>query len=116
MRNSGHTPSVDVQGLFLVYISPINSPPALLTDQCASCLRSVLLPNGMVSYKLSVRDSVMTPDEVQRIKDGKDTMWIVGRLDYHDGEGELHTTKSCLYYRTSGIAAFTACNDGNTAS
>ncbi len=93
MRNSGRTPSTDVQGLFLVYISPLDNPPALLADQCASCVRSVVLPNGVVSYKLSVRDNVMTADEVQRIKDGKDTMWIVGRLDYHDGEGEAHTTR-----------------------
>jgi hypothetical protein len=116
VRNSGRTPSTDVQGLFLVYISPIDNPPALLSDQCSSCVRSVVLPNGNVTYKLSVKDSVMTPDEVQRIKDGKDTMWIVGRLDYHDGEGESHTSKSCLSYRTSGIASFTACNDGNSAN
>jgi hypothetical protein len=115
VRNSGRTPSTDVQGLFLVYISPIDSPPALLTDQCSSCVRSVMLPNGTVSYKLSVRDNVMTADEVRRIKEGKDTMWIVGRLDYHDGEGEMRTTRSCLYYRTSGIASFTACSDGNSA-
>ena len=116
VRNSGRTPSTDVQGLFLVYISPIDNPPALLTDPCTSCVRSVLLPNGVVSYRLSVRDSVMTPDGVQRIKDGKDTMWIVGRLDYHDGEGEFHTTKSCLFYRSTGIASFTACGDGNSAN
>jgi xanthosine utilization system XapX-like protein len=116
VRNSGRTPSTDVQGLFLVYISPINNPPALLADQCANCVRSVVLPNGVVSYKLSVRDSVMSVDEVQRIKDGKDTMWIVGRLDYHDGEGEAHTTRSCLYYRATGIASFTACGDGNSAN
>jgi hypothetical protein len=116
VRNSGRTPSTDVQGLFLVYISPLDNPPALLADQCPSCVRSVLLPNGVVSYKLSVRGSVMTADQVQRIKDGKDTMWIVGRLDYHDGEGEAHTTRSCLYYRTSGIPAFTACADGNSAN
>jgi hypothetical protein len=115
-RNSGRTPSTDVQGLFLVYISPLANPPALLADQCASCVRSVVLPNGAVSYKLSVRDNVMTADEVQRIRDGKDTMWIVGRLDYRDGEGEAHTTRSCLYYRTAGIAAFTACSDGNSAN
>jgi hypothetical protein len=115
-RNSGRTPSTDVQGLFLVYISPLANPPALLADQCASCVRSVVLPNGVASYKLSVRDKVMTADEVQRIKDGKDTMWIVGRLDYRDGEGEAHTTRSCLYYRNSGIAAFTACSDGNSAN
>jgi hypothetical protein len=115
VRNSGRTPSIDMQGLFLVYISPINSPPAELTDPCASCVRSVVLPNGIVSYKLAVRASVMTPDEVQRIKGGKDTMWIVGRLDYHDGEGELHTTNSCLYYRASAIAGFTSCDDGNSA-
>lgn len=116
VRNSGRTPSTDVQGLFLVYISPLDNPPALLADQCPSCVRSVVLPNGVVSYKLSVRGSVMTADQVQRIKDGKDTMWIVGRLDYHDGEGEAHTTRSCLYYRTSGIPAFTACADGNSAN
>jgi hypothetical protein len=116
VRNSGRTPSSDVQGLFLVYISPPNNPPALLADQCASCVRSVLLPEGVVSYKLSVRDSVMTADEVQRIRDGKDTMWIVGRLDYHDGEGEAHTTRSCLYYRSTGIASFTACSSGNAAN
>ncbi len=116
VRNSGRTPSTDVQGLFLVYISPLDNPPALLADQCTSCVKSVVLPNGVVSYKLSVRDSVMTADEVQRIKDGKDTMWIVGRLDYHDGEGEAHTTRSCLYYRSSGIASFTACSDGNSAN
>jgi hypothetical protein len=116
VRNSGRTPSTDVQGLFLVYISPLDNPPALLADQCASCVRSVLLPEGVVSYKLSVRDSVMTADEVQRIRDGKDTMWIVGRLDYHDGEGDAHTTRSCLYYRSSGIASFTACSSGNLAN
>lgn len=116
VRNSGRTPSTDVQGLFLVYISPIDNPPALLADQCASCVKSVVLPNGVVSYKLSVRDTVMTADEVQRIRDGKDTMWIVGRLDYHDGEGEAHTTRSCLYYRSSGVASFTACSDGNSAN
>jgi xanthosine utilization system XapX-like protein len=116
VRNSGRTPSTDVQGLFLVYISPLDNPPALLADQCASCVRSVLLPEGVASYKLSVRDSVMTADEVQRIRDGKDTMWIVGRLDYHDGEGEAHTTRSCLYYRNSGIASFTACSSGNSAN
>ena len=116
VRNSGRTPSTDVQGLFLVYISPIDNPPALLTDPCTSCVRSVLLPNGVVSYRLSVRESVMTPDGVQRIKDGKDTMWIVGRLDYHDGEGEFHTTKSCLFYRSTGIASFTACGEGNSAN
>jgi hypothetical protein len=116
VRNSGRTPSTDVQGLFLVYISPLDNPPALLADQCPSCVRSVVLPNGVVSYKLSVRGSVMSADQVQRIKDGKDTMWIVGRLDYHDGEGEAHTTRSCLYYRTSGIPAFTACADGNSAN
>jgi hypothetical protein len=116
VRNSGRTPSTDVQGLFLVYISPIDNPPALLADQCASCVRSVVLPNGVVSYKLSVRENVMSADEVQRIKDGKDTMWIVGRLDYHDGEGEAHTTRSCLYYRGTGIPAFTACSDGNSAN
>ena len=116
VRNSGRTPSTDVQGLFLVYISPLDNPPALLVDQCASCVRSVVLPNGVVSYKLSVRDKVMTPDEVQRIKDSKDTMWIVGRLDYHDGEGETHTTRSCLYYRAGGVSSFTACSDGNSAN
>lgn len=116
VRNSGRTPSTDVQGLFLVYISPLDNPPALLADQCASCVRSVVLPDGVVSYKLSVRESVMTTDEVQRIRDGKDTMWIVGRLDYHDGEGEAHTTRSCLYYRNSGIASFTACSSGNSAN
>lgn len=116
VRNSGRTPSTDVQGLFLVYISPLDNPPALLADQCPSCVRSVVLPNGVVSYKLSVRGSVMSADQVQRIRDGKDTMWIVGRLDYHDGEGEAHTTRSCLYYRTSGIPAFTACADGNSAN
>jgi hypothetical protein len=116
VRNSGRTPSTDVQGLFLVYISALDNPPALLADQCASCVRSVVLPDGVVSYKLSVRDSVMTSDEVQRIRDGKDTMWIVGRLDYHDGEGEAHTTRSCLYYRSTGIASFTACSSGNSAN
>ncbi|MGH6982444.1 MAG: hypothetical protein ACREFC_14680, partial [Stellaceae bacterium] len=116
VRNSGRTPSTDVQGLFLVYISPIDNPPALLADQCSSCVKSVVMPNGVVSYKLSVRDTVMTADEAQRIRDGKDTMWIVGRLDYRDGEGESHTTRSCLYYRNSGIAAFTACSDGNSAN
>lgn len=116
VRNSGRTPSTDVQGLFLVYISPLDNPPALLTEQCPSCVRSVVLPNGVVSFKLSVRGSVMGADEVQRIRDGKDTMWIVGRLDYHDGEGEAHTTRSCLYYRTGGIPAFTACADGNSAN
>ena len=116
VRNSGRTPSTDVQGLFLVYISPIDNPPALLAEQCASCVKSVVLPNGVVSYKLSVRDNVMTADEAQRIRDGKDTMWIVGRLDYHDAEGEAHTTRSCLYYRSSGISAFTACGDGNSAN
>lgn len=116
VRNSGRTPSTDVQGLFLVYISPLDNPPALVADQCASCVRSVVLPDGVVSYKLSVRDSVMTTDEVQRIRDGKDTMWIVGRLDYHDGEGEAHTTRSCLYYRSTGIASFTACSSGNSAN
>ncbi|HEX4113668.1 MAG TPA: hypothetical protein VH020_14140 [Stellaceae bacterium] len=115
VRNSGRTASTDVQGLFLVYISPIDNPPALLTKQCDSCVRSVLLPNGTVSYKLSVRDNVMSAGEVERIKAGKDTMWIVGRLDYRDGEGELHTTRSCLYYRTGGIPSFTACSDGNSA-
>ncbi len=116
VRNSGRTPSTDVQGLFLVYISPLDNPPALLVDQCANCVRSVVLPNGVVSYKLSVRDKVMTSDEVQRIKAGKDTMWIVGRLDYHDGEGEAHTTRSCLYYRAGGVSSFTACSDGNSAN
>jgi hypothetical protein len=116
VRNSGRTPSTDMQGLFLVYISPIDSPPAELSDPCASCARSVVLPNGMVSYKLAVHDTVMTPQEVQRIKAGQDTMWIVGRLDYHDGEGEPHTTQSCLYYRASGIPGFGACNDGNSAN
>jgi hypothetical protein len=116
VRNSGRTPSTDVQGLFLVYISPINNPPALVADQCTSCVRGVVLPNGVMSYKLSVRADVMSPDEVQRIKDGKDTMWIVGRLDYRDGEGESHTTRSCLYYRATGIASFTACGDGNSAN
>jgi hypothetical protein len=116
VRNSGRTPSTDVQGLFLVYISPLDNPPALLADQCASCVRSVVLPDGVVSYKLSVRGKVMTADEVQRIKDGKDTMWIVGRLDYHDSEGETHTTRSCLYYRGGGVSSFTACSDGNSAN
>jgi hypothetical protein len=116
VRNSGRTPSTDVQGLFLVYISPIDNPPVLLSDQCTSCVRSVVLPNGIVSYKLSVRDNVMTADEVQRLRDGKDTMWIVGRLDYHDGEGQLHTTRTCLYYRSAGIASFSACSDGNAAN
>jgi hypothetical protein len=116
VRNSGRTPSTDVQGLFLVYISPIDNPPALLTKQCDSCVRSVVLPDGTVSYKLAVRDNVMTAGEVERIKEGKDTMWIVGRLDYRDSEGEPHTTKSCLYYRTGGIPSFTACSDGNSAS
>jgi hypothetical protein len=115
VRNSGRTASTDVQGLFLVYISPIDNPPALLTKECDNCVRSVVLPNGTASYKLSVRDTVMTPGEVQRIRDGKDTMWIVGRLDYRDGEGERHTTKSCLYYRNSGSPSFTACSDGNSA-
>jgi xanthosine utilization system XapX-like protein len=116
VRNSGRTPSTDMQGLFLVYISPIDNPPALLTKQCDSCVRSIMLPNGVVSYKLSVRDNVMTAGEVERIRDGKDTMWIVGRLDYRDGEGELHSTRSCLYYRTGGQPSFTACSDGNSAS
>jgi hypothetical protein len=116
VRNSGRTPSDDVQGLFLVYISPIDAPPALLSDPCTSCVRSVVLPNGVVTYKLSVRENVMTPDEVQRIKEGRDTMWIVGRLDYHDAEGEGHTTRSCLFYRTSGLVAFSACSDGNSAN
>jgi hypothetical protein len=116
VRNSGGTPSTDMQGLFLVYISSIDNQPADLADGCQSCVRSVVLPNGVMTYRLAVRDTVMTADEVQRLKNGKDTMWIVGRLDYHDDEGELHTTKSCLHYRASGIAAFTACNDGNSAS
>ena len=116
VRNSGRSPSVDLQGLFLVYISPIDSPPALLSEPCTTCVRSVLLPNGVTTYKLSVRDAVMTPDEVGRIRDGKDTMWIVGRLDYRDAEGESHATKSCLFYRTTGIASFSACNEGNFAN
>jgi hypothetical protein len=116
VRNSGRSPSVDLQGLFLVYISPIDSPPALLSEPCTTCVRSVLLPNGITTYKLAVRDTVMTPDEVARIREGKDTMWIVGRLDYRDGEGEAHSTKSCLFYRTTGIASFSACNDGNFAN
>jgi len=116
VRNSGRTPSTDVQGLFLVYISAIDNPPQLLNETCASCVRGVVLPNGIVSYKLVVRDSITAPDEVQRIKDGKDTIWIVGRLDYHDADGDMHTTKSCLFYRGGGTAGFSACNDGNFAS
>ncbi|MGH6988370.1 MAG: hypothetical protein ACREE3_00615 [Stellaceae bacterium] len=115
VRNSGRTPSTDVEGLFLVYISPAGKPPTALDHRCKSCKRSVVLPNGVVTYRLSVRDSVMTPDEVQRIESGKDAMWIIGRLDYHDGEGDPHTTQSCLYYRATGAGSFSACNDGNAA-
>jgi hypothetical protein len=115
VRYSGRTPSTDVQGLFLVYISSIDNPPQLLNEPCGSCVRGVVLPNGIVSYKLVVRDSIMAPDEVQRIKDGKDTIWIVGRLDYHDADGDTHTTKSCLFYRGGGVTGFSACTDGNFA-
>jgi hypothetical protein len=115
VRNSGRTPSTDMQGLFLVYILPVSRPPSLLRHPCRSCLRSVVLPNGIVTYKLSVRSTVMTADEAQRIKAGTDTMWIVGRLDYNDGDGEPHTTQSCLYYRASAAAGFTTCDEGNSA-
>lgn len=59
-------------------------------------VQKCLAPNGIISWKFSTtKENPLPEDIVTSMKSGKDHLYVIGRIVYHDIFGMEHQTKFC---------------------
>jgi hypothetical protein len=87
--------------------------------KCTDCRSSTLFPMGggfsapNLSFHLALDGSLLTVDEIARLKAVKDVIVISARVDYLDSYGAQHHTVACAFFVFD--TGFTSCASGNFA-
>jgi len=93
--------------------APMVSFPADQIDKITSS--GLLLPGSpMFAWPKLVNGAKITQTDLDTIKNGGVVLWLVGRIEYVDGEGQPHFTMFSGFYDPS-IGAFTYSIEGNDA-
>lgn len=115
--NSGRSPAIEVTVNieFSISNSPFNFPN--LPNPCKGpCQTNTVFPGpSSWGYAPKIPASIMTEDELLKIKDGKRVLVFRSRIDYVDAYGLSHVTYGCRWYDFAK-SSFTTCNGGNRAS
>lgn len=111
--NTGQSAAIDLRGKFVVKVTmPDESVPEI--PSTVNCAPHPLFPNVPHTFH-AVEDCDTVPLKPAEIGEGKIFVWLVGRLDYLDGEGNPHHTTICLRYWPA-IDQFVPYDEGNEAT
>jgi hypothetical protein len=117
--NIGRTPAYDNGSSAHITVAEYPSTQKLVTDECSHA-RSNPKANkwfvGKVSRSETVRETPLTANEVEAIKDGKAAIYFHGRVCYRDIFNESHHTDFCTYWKwTAGrMSPGLYCDQGNS--
>jgi flagellar hook-basal body complex protein FliE len=112
IRNSGNSPALNVRAMLYTAVPATKEITIPEIAECENCLQPVILPHGVLNYNVAVNGDLLTTEKTNRIKDGTDTILLLGRIDYADAATTTHTTTVCMSYVPKS-ALFGACSRGN---
>ena len=112
IRNGGRSPAIGMRMTFSTATPAANEIAVPNIEECDKCLRSILLPNALITQEVTIDGDVFSAAKINRIKSGADTILLFGRIDYTDSAENHHTTTVCMAYVTS-LLGFRNCVSGN---
>jgi len=115
IRNGGRSPALAVRTVLNTTVRPTGDIALPSVDECTNCARPVVLPNGTLSYEVTIDGNVLTKDITDQLNGGTDTILVFGRIDYTDSTAKAHLTTVCMKYDPSS-AFFDACAQGNDSN
>ena len=98
IRNSGRSPALNVRAFVYTAVRAVKDTPDPHIAECNSCAQTVILPNAVFNYDLSVGIDVLTQEKVDHIKSGSEVILLLGRIDYSDAVAVEHATTVCMTY------------------
>ncbi len=119
-HNIGRTPAYDNGSSAHVTVAEYPLTRTLASEDCQQPSPSSTKNKwfvGKVKRPETVRESPLTAQEVQAIKDGKAAVYFHGRVCYRDIFSESHRTDFCTYWKwTAGqVSPGLYCEKGNSA-
>src|SRR5215470_2095214 len=90
IKNTGGSPALKMRAAFRGDFLPTDTAPSLPNSSQAP--DKALFPDTPDYYYPFGRSRVMSKADFDGILSGQTVAWIIGRVDYFDGVGRLHTT------------------------
>jgi len=112
IRNSGRSPGLNVRPTLYTAVRAVKDTANPHIEECDSCAQTVVPPNGVLYYDLSIGGDILTQEKTDHIKNGTEVVLLWGRVDYSDAVAVEHTTTICMTY-VPKPASFSACSHGN---
>lgn len=114
--NSGRTPAHDFRSVTLGSLRAAKLPPPAIPSKPGPLTTTgVLLPNLLGKLVFFEKTRPLTADEAAKVRNGQYVLWLAGRLDYRDGQGNRHTT-TFRYRYNPALGGFNATPDGNSVN
>jgi hypothetical protein len=116
LTNSGRSPALHVKPI--VFIGVVESAHFNI-DELPDCTRihcteSTVLPNSGLTFRLTLRASDATKQNIDSVNSGKSMIIIYFRAEYRDSDSHQHATTGCEFYVVA-TDTFSACQKGNDA-
>jgi len=111
VRNSGRGPALKVRAFFQLETTSKGVAVPSVRD-CESCIASTVMPNGLVAYDVSIDPDLLSREKVTAVKQGEESLTLIGKIDYSDIGEKPHATELCRKY-VPQRAIFTDCEQGD---
>jgi len=114
--NSGRTPARDFRSVTIGSLRAAKLPPPAVPSKPGPLTTTgVLLPNLLGKLVFFEKTRPLTAEEAANVRNGQYVLWLAGRLDYRDGQGNQHTT-TFRYRYNPALGGFNATPDGNSVN